>query len=390
VRIYKLLLISHSSDKSGAPRVLLNVAEGLCQRGYDITLCFPEAGGIAIEAREKGFKVLVIENPQTGFREEKNLWRKIGLLFSRIRYMWGIRRETKRGAYDLIYVNSAWAMYAGLALAGIKTKRIWHIHEDLTDAFYNRLKRWFIKKISDCVLFVSPSNMQYFGPRRHRAGWEHVPNGIRIEDIEHFSVDTEYRARFNFSPGDTVVLSVSYISYRKGIDILLRALALVAREFPEAKSVIVGDTSRASPAYLAEIEKISGVPELKGRVFFPGHCSNIPSMLDCATIFVLASRNDPMPLSVIEAMAQGKAIVATDVGCLREMLNAPSAGLVVPPENPKALAEGILTLLRDAGLRVKLGAAARKKARRDYSMETFHTHINQIIERVLKDKPVQY
>ena len=161
-------------------------------------------------------------------------------------------------------------------------------------------------------------------------------------------------------------------------------MQIVFREFPEARGVVVGDKALAAPNYLREIEELSQTSELKGRIFFPGHCRNVPSLLDAVSVFVLPSRNDPMPLAVLEAMAAGKAIVATDVGCLKEMINPPAAGSVVPPENPEALAREILALLRDGEIRRKLGAAARDRARQKYSMKAFQRRIDQIVREALE------
>ena len=84
-------------------------------------------------------------------------------------------------------------------------------------------------------------------------------------------------------------------------------------------------------------------------------------------------------------MAAGKPVVATEVGNLVEMV-APSgddlqAGIIVPPENPEALAEAIITLLRNPEKRKKMSEDARKKAERDYSMETFRKKIREAVEK---------
>jgi len=380
----KILLVSHSSEPSGAPRVLLDVAESLSQERYELILCFPEQKGMATIAQDKGFHVLIVENPQTGLREQKGLFPKIRLLLLRIKFMISFRREVKQGKYDLVYLNSSASIYAGCALFGLKTRILWHIHEDLCPTTYNRFRRWAICRSAGYILFVSPSNLEFFKPLPASVPFEILPNGIRMEQMEHFPVDEEYRKRFSYTRGETIVATVSFFSPIKGIDIFLKAMALVVREYGTVKSVIAGVPSRTSGDYWMEIQRLSNLPELKGLVFFPGYCENMPSFLECVAIFVLASRNDAMPLAVLEAMAAGKPVIATDVGCLREMLDPPSAGMVVPREDPENLAREIIHLLKNPQLQEKMAIAAKERIQDHYSFESFRKRTAGIIERILK------
>lgn len=381
---YKILLVSHSSEGSGAPRVLLDIAKCLSSRNYDLTFCAPETGGITITAEKEGFSVKIIPNPQVGFREAKNLFEKLKILIQRLKFLKNIRCEIKNGNYDLVYLNSSASLYAGLALLGIKIKTIWHIHEDLQPSLLNRLKSRIIAKLSHWLVFVSPSNIPSFAPFLSEKNYQILPNGIQIENMERFPTDEEYRRLYDYKPEDQIVAMISFISKRKGVDILLKALCHILPDTSRVKGVIAGDRTNADPVYLKELENLSCEPALKSRIFFPGHCTNIASFLESVHVFVLPSRNDPMPLVLLEAMAAGKAIVAADVGCVREILQPPHAGIVVPPENPEILAMEIRKLLEDPDMRRQLGENARKRVLQNYSMETFCKKINQLVRSILE------
>jgi glycosyltransferase involved in cell wall biosynthesis len=384
---YKILLVSHSSEVSGAPRVLLDIAGCLSPENYDLTLCIPEPGGIAEQAEKNELPVKIIPNPQVGFLQEKNPLKKLKILYQRLCFIRNLRREIKKTAYDLVYVNSSASFYAGLALFCLKTKIIWHIHENLPPTFINRIKCRLIVKLSHRIVFVSPSNLPCFHSFLSENKYQILPNGIDSEKMKRFSVDKEYNQRFDFKTGDQIVAMICFLSRLKGLDIFLKALKLILPEYPSVKGVIAGDKSGADPLFLEEIEALCESPELKGRIYFPGHCMNIPSLLDVTTVFVLSSRNEAMPLVILEAMVAGKAIVAADVGCVREMLDPPHAGLVVPPENPEALAGEIRKLLNDPERRIQLGRTARERVRKYYSMETFCKKINLLIKNALEKIP---
>lgn len=378
----KIFLVSHSAENSGAPRVLLEVAE-LLKEDYDITICFPENKGAAREARDMGLNVIIIPNPQVGFSETRGITGKIGILRNRLRYILKIRKVVKKNGYPIIYLNSAASVYAGLGLYGLGKKIIWHLHEDFVPGLYNRFRRFVITRLSDLLIFVSPSNAEYFKGKLSGIKTLILPNGVKLERFGKFEIDEDYRKKFQYKIDDIIIATLSYISHRKGIDIFEKAMVRVIEQFPEVKAVVPGDRKTAAPEYLKEVDEIAEKEILKNRLFLPGHCTNVPSFLDCVDIFVLPSRNDPMPLAVLEALAAGKPVVASDVGNLREMVAPPGdelqAGIIVPPENPEALAEAILELLQNPEKRKVMSENALKKAERDYSMETFRKRIKEAV-----------
>jgi glycosyltransferase involved in cell wall biosynthesis len=384
IKRHKVLIVSHSSERSGAPKVLLDVAESLSPDKYDLTLCFPAEGGIAEDAERKGYRVKIIPNPQMGFAETTSLPARFKLFLSRLCFMFRLRREVKKGKYDLVYLNSTLSFYAGAALLRVGMKCIWHIHENLSRCLGNKIRRAIITHLSDFIIFASPTNVEFFKSSLKKTPWNVIPNGVRLLGEHQITHDPDFPKRFDYKPGDRIIATVSFLYYIKGIDIFLMAMKSVVRAFPDVKAVIVGDRSQGEKGYIQRLDNLADSLELMGRVHFAGYCENLPSFLRHVEIFVQPSRTESMPLTVLEAMAAGRAIVATDVGCVREMLDAPAAGVVVPPESPEAIAEALLTLLRNPEKRERLGTAARERVRREYSMEIFHKRINNIVEETLK------
>jgi glycosyltransferase involved in cell wall biosynthesis len=157
------------------------------------------------------------------------------------------------------------------------------------------------------------------------------------------------------------IVTVAGMYARKGIGDLLRAFALLSAQFPGAALYLIGDgPERTSFEALA---RELGIAE---RAHFKGFVADPRAYLARADVFVLASHKEPAGLVLSEAREAGCAIVATRVDGITEMLDHGDAGLLVPPQNPSALAAAIGRLLTDQQLRTSLVARAR------HNLETFH------------------
>lgn len=148
---------------------------------------------------------------------------------------------------------------------------------------------------------------------------------------------------------------------QKGIDILLRALALIPGRFNRA--IVVGD----GPARRG-LELLSRELGLTDRVEFRGTSRQVPELLATARLFVLSSRYEGMPNALLEAMAQGLPAVATAVGGVAEIMTDGETGVIVPPEDPEALARAIAGLLADDERAGRLGQAARARIQERFTV----------------------
>ncbi|MBI3298075.1 MAG: glycosyltransferase family 4 protein [Elusimicrobia bacterium] len=158
-----------------------------------------------------------------------------------------------------------------------------------------------------------------------------------------------------------IILCSARLAPYKGIDLLLMAFARLRETRPEARLVLAGrDQSRGSLAGFA------GRLGLAPHVEFAGQLS--PSALSRrlaeARVFVLPSRRENFPIALLEAMSAGKAVVATRAGGVSELVRHGVDGLLVPSGDPGALTRAMRRLWDDPALRRRLGASARRRARR--------------------------
>lgn len=150
----------------------------------------------------------------------------------------------------------------------------------------------------------------------------------------------------------------------KGHDVLLRALARVRDRGVATTVLLLGDGDQRPR--LGALADALGLAD--DRLRFLGFCRNVPDLLAAADYMVLASRDEGLPLAVLEAMAAGLPVVVTAVGGLLELVEPDVHGLVVPADDPAALAAAIERLAGDPALRRRLGAAACDRVRAHFSL----------------------
>ena len=186
-----------------------------------------------------------------------------------------------------------------------------------------------------------------------------------------------------FKPGsknpkdDRLVIScVSRLTPRKGHAILLEALHLIRDDLKHVRVNIVGDGEMRD-----ELERLSSKLGLR-RVEFLGHRDDVADILSSSDIYVLPTTSDTLPISVIEAMFAGKAIVSTRCGGIPELVQHQKTGLLAEPGNVKELADCLLQLVRDRRLVKQLGSSARDFARTHFTVEKMAAEIERVYRSV--------
>jgi glycosyltransferase involved in cell wall biosynthesis len=146
------------------------------------------------------------------------------------------------------------------------------------------------------------------------------------------------------------------LSWEKGQDVLIAAAGRVVGDFPTARFVMAG-TGPLKTEMEDQIRRTS----LEKVVRLLGVRTDMPRFYQSLDLFVLPSRFEGMPVCLLEAMACGSPCVVTDIEGCRELVSDGREGLVVPPEDPEAMARAIMELLRDPEKRSVMGKAAREK-----------------------------
>jgi len=184
-----------------------------------------------------------------------------------------------------------------------------------------------------------------------------VHNGVDLDRLRPGGDRRAFRTALGVPADAPLVLAVGNLTPQKDHDLLARAAARVLRSRPAARFAVAGE-GFLRPALEARIAALG----LRERFLLPGFVHDIPSALAAADLFALSSDNEGMPWAVLEALACGLPVVATDVPGTRACVEEGENGLIVPPCDEAALAAAIDALLAEPAARARMGARSRALA----------------------------
>jgi len=187
----------------------------------------------------------------------------------------------------------------------------------------------------------------------------------------------ELRDELGASASDAVVLTLGALVPRKGLDVLLAALASLHARGLRPQLWIAGEGEQR-----AELEGLARSLSLE-RVRFLGRRGDAADLLGAADVFAMPSRREGLGVAALEALGAGCAIVATRVGGLAEVVEHERSGLLVAPEDPAALADALQRLLGDAALRERLAAAGRARLDALYHVDAMVGAYEELYRSVL-------
>ena len=283
-----------------------------------------------------------------------------------LRAAWRMSRLLRRLRPDVVHAHDAHALAlaaAGVALAGAGRPRLaasrrvdFHLHR-------NPLSRWKYRRV-DRFLCASDAIRRMLiddGIRAARAVV--VYEGVDVEAIAGLPAH-DVRRELELPARAPVIGNVAALAPHKGQRHLVDAAARVVAEVPDARFVIVG-AGELRDALLEQIARLG----LERHVLLTGFRTDALALLKGFDLFVMSSVTEGLGTSVLDAMACGRAVVATRAGGIPESVVDGETGLLVPTRDPAALASAVLRLLRAPDRRQALGRAGRARARERFSAE---------------------
>lgn len=194
----------------------------------------------------------------------------------------------------------------------------------------------------------------------------------------------DVRAEFGVAPSAFLVVMVGHLRAWKGQDTLLEAVARLPDDVRERTTVlIVGEAPPSDRAFLARVERLRAELRLEQRVVFTGYRADAIELMNAADVVVHASTiPEPFGLVVVEAMALGRAVIASSIGGPAETV-LPGTGLLFDPNDSRALADRLTEVARDPALRDRLGAGGRARAQ-DFDIAPCVTAVDGIFRAVLE------
>ncbi|MGZ4177105.1 MAG: glycosyltransferase family 4 protein, partial [Solirubrobacteraceae bacterium] len=184
------------------------------------------------------------------------------------------------------------------------------------------------------------------------------------------------------TPGAPVLVQTATLRPQKAVEVMIAATAIVRRAHPGVRLLVAGAGD------IARFEAVAAAEGVADAVSLLGPRGDVADLLAAASVGVLSSDFEGMPLAVLEYMAAGLPVVATDVGGLPEIVRDGETGFLTAPRDPAALAERIGRLLSDPGLAREMGGRGRRRQRELFSREAMVGAVSALYERLLNAKGV--
>lgn len=210
-----------------------------------------------------------------------------------------------------------------------------------------------------------------------------LDNAIHAPDNKKNFCRDNVLKKFGIKAGSKLVISLGRFTSLKGFDVLIEAFRRVVNEVPDAILLIGGDGEEKGRLTML-VESFG----LGGNIILPGMVIEVHELLAACDLYVNSSRWEGLPMTLLEAMAHGKPMVATNVGGNREVVHDGVTGILVPPEDHERLSNAIIRMLKDDGLREKTGKAALSLFTQKYTIdkhcETLSEYYLQLLHKKTK------
>ena len=363
----RVLHLIETSGAGGAETVLAYIASNLDPTRYRSLICVLEEGWLTDHVQTLGLPYVVIENKRSYdpvfLYELMNLIRRerISLMHSH--------------EFMMTFYGSVASKLTGVPLIGTVHGKVYY-----PDRKRRVLAFRFAASLCEGLIAVSDDLHRYlvdtlnFNPRKIRT----LHNGIDLTRFTAGSSREESRRQFSIPSDALVAGTVGSLYEVKGLEYLLEAARELSNLYPNFLLIIAGKGDQREA-----LEEKAGEMDLGDTVRFLGFCENIPNLLNAIDIYVCSSLSEGLSLSILEAMAMSKPVVATDVGGNREIVVADDSGYLVPACDKSSLFARISEIFDNSELRERFGRRGREVVEERFSLEKMLHNYQQLYERLI-------
>ncbi len=277
-----------------------------------------------------------------------------------------IRELAAEAGADVVHAHGYKAdLYVYFALRGSKiplvsTCHTWYNH-DPKDRFFGFVDRFVLRSYANIVAVSEGVREDLLSAGVHADKISMIRNGIDLRTFDRASDGLKAELGWGEYP---LTGLVGRLSTEKGVDIFLTAAAVVLKQLPDAKFVVIGD-GPDRPKLDVLLDELG----IRASVSMLGRRDDMPGVYASLDLMVSASRREGLPIAILEGMASRLPLIATPVGAVPTVVLDGRTGILVPPESPELLATGIIQLLRDDAKRKRLGSAARQLVADQFSAQ---------------------
>jgi glycosyltransferase involved in cell wall biosynthesis len=344
----------------GTENQFMTLARALDSSRFDLhCACLRRWGPFAKELDER-------QIPLVEYRTKT--FRSLTALHQQWRFANYVRKHNIKIVHAYNFYGNVFAIPPGRVAAPVVIASIRDRGPYLT-SMQRRVQR-YVCKLADCVLVNAEAVKTWLVDDGYAPGnIVVIPNGVDLERFAEPADPAAMRRSLGIAADAPLVAVVSRLSRLKGIEHFLEAAALVAATQPTARFLVVGEPSPINDRTI--LNDLAGLADRLGignRVTFTGLRADVPALLSAVNVAVMPSLNEALSNVLLESMAAGAAVVATDVGGTAEAVADGRNGLLVPASNPREMAVAIRRLLDDGALARELGKRARQTIAERFSL----------------------
>ncbi|MFX0196932.1 MAG: glycosyltransferase family 4 protein [Candidatus Hodarchaeota archaeon] len=382
----RILFLSHLSHWGGAQNCLYLLIKGINREKFKPLVVFPRDGLLEKKIRELGVQtsLMPLEWCMGTKKFDSNSYRRfVDKLRERVNALINVIKTEK---IDLVFTNTSTILDGALAAQICGIPHVWHILELLSSdpglfpvldlrAFYALLNT-----ITDKMIVVSKCVEEEIRQFIQTEKIEVIYTGIEVQNGKYIHRDKV--KVFGFENNTPTVGFLGELSERKGILSLVDAASLIREKFPQIRFVIAGRDGGVSDLLCKRLRE----KQLDSAFRFLGFRTDALSVIASSDIFVLPSLADPFPVVLLEAMHMGKPVVATRSGGAAEMVVDGETGVLVPVNDPSAMARAIVSLLENPKRMELMGQQAKERVRTVFSYEKYIKNFECVLDEVVTKK----
>jgi glycosyltransferase involved in cell wall biosynthesis len=378
--ITNVLYLCSSGMTGGAEISLCHLVRGIDRNRYIPFVLCPEPGSLVEKLAAEQIFTRVVNLPA---------WRKLKSLPSRFTALRHLTSFVQENHIQLIHSNTIWVNpYAQKAGEKLRIPVICHLRDLIRR---DQVKKYALDKVDMIIAISNAVRRPLEEAGVESAKIRKIYNGVNVSMFDHGKdVLRENFAIHGFLVG--IVGQLNPRSQWKGQRDFIQAAAKMIQHRSDVHFAVIGgdDSPASAPGYMSYIRELKELAEDLGiadRVIFTGFRTDIPDVMASLDILVSASWAEPFGRVIIEAMAAGKPVIATMAGGAPEIVQDGVTGMLVPPRDPQAIASAALHMLRDNGVRQKMGRAGQKRVQEYFSLDRNVRETQAIYEALRKAEP---
>jgi glycosyltransferase involved in cell wall biosynthesis len=376
----------------GSSKVLLQAVTALKARGHKVCVVVSENGPLtdALELEGIETKIIRLGILRRRYLNALGLLNRVGVL---TRAFFALKKLCKQNQIDIIYTNTAPVIIGGILSKFTGIKNVWHLHEILEpSSFMHRFFGWLINATAQKVIVVSDAVYNNWAGRIDGGKMVKVYNGFEASDI-HVDVNVganvnsnannikPLRGQLNLNDNTLIVGMVGRVNLIKGQFYFIQIAAAAKAAGLNCHFVMIGDAYKGYEYLYPQLENQITTLGLQNSITNLYYQPNAAALIQQLDVFVLPSiKPDSFPVVILEAMAAGKPIIATNQGGAQEQIDDCVTGFLVPVNDATIAVQKLGVLVSNPDMRTRMGQAGAKKLEEQFSLATFNKNIvDQIV-----------